>query len=135
MRRETCHDDHDDKAEEGISHHHGCREGRLCSFLQAQLLLLLAEGASHGYDLLGRLERPEDPGLLYRTLRLLEAAGYVRSKWETEGGGPARRLYTITPEGDEYLETWAANVRQIRDRMERFLAQYEHLIKKDRKEA
>jgi DNA-binding PadR family transcriptional regulator len=70
---------------------------------------------------------------LYRTLRWLEAASYVRSQWETEGGGPARRLYTITPEGGEYLETWAANVRQIRGRMEDFLAQYEqyeHLSKK-----
>jgi len=66
-----------------------------------------------------------DPGLLYRTLRQLEEDGLVRSSWDTEGAGPARRVYEITDEGIEYLHAWAINIRRTRARLDRFLAEYE----------
>lgn len=110
--------------------------GQVRSFLQARLLLLLLERPAHGYDLMERLaaqgEGPVDPGLLYRTLRLLEEDGAVTSGWETEGGGPARRLYVATPEGVDYLHAWAANIRGLRLQLDRFITAYEGQFRKQR---
>lgn len=117
--------------------HHGGEARRCCnapagqvrSFLQARLLLLLLERPAHGYDLMERLaaegEAPVDPGLLYRTLRLLEEEGAVCSGWETDGAGPARRLYEATPEGVDYLHSWAASIRDLRLRLDKFMTAYE----------
>lgn len=107
-----------------------CPEGRVRSFLQPQLMLLLLKKPAHGYELMERLaqdgETPDtDPGLLYRTLRQLEEDGLVRSSWDTEGRGPARRVYELTDEGLEYLHAWAVNIRKTRQRLDRFLAEYE----------
>ena len=106
--------------------HHG---GRVRSFIQPSLLLLLAQKAAHGYELMERLAQDEDagadPGLLYRTLRQFEEDGLVRSSWDTEGRGPARRVYEITEDGLDYLHAWAVDVRRTQARLERFLADYE----------
>lgn len=94
----------------------GCRCGaQMRGFVQPWLLLLLKQRSSHGYQLMERLgddeEVPDvDPGLLYRTLRQLEQDGLVRSTWDTEGPGAARRLYELTPEGVEHLHAWAIDV-------------------------
>ena len=104
--------------------------GRVHGFVQPWLLLLLSRKPTHGYELMEQLSRDEDapdvdPGLLYRTLRQLEEDGLVRSSWDTEGAGPARRVYEITDEGIEYLHAWAINIRRTRARLDRFLAEYE----------
>jgi poly-beta-hydroxybutyrate-responsive repressor len=94
-------------------------------------LLLLVQEPAHGYQLMERLEEMDDPSadpaLLYRTLRQFEEEGLVQSAWDTEGRGPARRVYEITDEGQEYLHAWAINIRRTRERLERFLADYEQL--------
>jgi len=119
--------------------HHGVHEGsrrccgpgsRVRGFIQPWLLLLLLQKPSHGYELMERLAQDEetpntDPGMLYRTLRQIEEDGLVRSSWDTEGKGPARRLYEVTPEGVEYLHTWTINIRRTRNRLDRFLSVYE----------
>lgn len=69
-----------------------------------------------------------DPGLLYRTLRQLEKDKLVRSSWDTDGQGPARRVYEITDNGMEYLHAWRANIHRIRSRLGRFLAEYNRLF-------
>jgi len=121
------------------SGHHGGHEGsggccgpgsRVRGFIQPWLLLLLLQKPSHGYELMERLAHDEetpdtDPGMLYRTLRQIEEDGLVKSSWDTEGKGPARRLYEVTPEGVEYLHTWAINIRRTRNRLDRFLTVYE----------
>ena len=104
--------------------------GRVRGFIQPWLLLLLLQKPSYGYELMERLSQDKempgtDPGLLYRTLRQLEGEGLVLSSWDTEGKGPARRLYKVTSEGIEYLHTWTINIRFTRNRLDRFLAEYE----------
>jgi len=98
------------------------------SFIQPRLLLLLAEKPAHGYELMERLGQEEDPGadpgLLCRTLRHFEEEGLVRSSWDTEGRGAARRVYEVTDEGIDYLHAWAVNIRRTRERLERFLSDY-----------
>ena len=84
----------------------------MARFLEPCLLLLLIKAPAHGYELLGRLEEfgldPEeqDPGLLYRTLRRMEEEGFLQSHWDTETGGPAKRLYKVTEDGEELLHAW-----------------------------
>ena len=96
------------------------RGGRVRGFMQPRLLLLLAQNPAHGYELMDTMAREEDtnvdPGLLYRTLRQFEDDGLVSSSWDTEGRGPARRVYKITEEGLEYLHSWATNIRRTRER-------------------
>ncbi|MGI6206675.1 MAG: PadR family transcriptional regulator [Anaerolineae bacterium] len=127
-------------------HGHGRRgrlrpEGRVRRFLQPWLLLLLVEKPSHGYELMERLAQdpnaPEgDPGVLYPLLRRMEAEGLVRSAWDTESKGPARRLYEVTPEGVEYLHAWAVSIRTTRDRLDAFLNAYaSHFEEEERRDA
>jgi PadR family transcriptional regulator PadR len=93
--------------------------------------LLLRERPAHGYDLLERLadllpgERI-DMGNLYRVLRALEEDGLVRSEWNAELPGPAKRTYELTPAGEQVLDEWAAALARSRDRIETFLHRYHH---------
>jgi DNA-binding PadR family transcriptional regulator len=69
--------------------------------LRSTLLELLADQEGHGYELAERLSKLGiETGLasLYRTLRLMDRAGEVRSAWAVSSG-PARRVYTPTDAG------------------------------------
>lgn len=96
--------------------------------LRACLLILLDERAGHGYDLLTRLEalgyNRNNPGRIYRALRWLEAAGYVVPNWETNGVGPARRVYDVSVPGRQVLGVAAASLREQLDTFEPGLARY-----------
>jgi len=73
--------------------------------LKLLALALIAEKPRHGYELIKLLEEQTSgsyspsPGVVYPTLTFLEEAGYVTA--EIEG---AKKLYTITKEGRDYLE-------------------------------
>jgi PadR family transcriptional regulator PadR len=87
------------------------------SYLRPCLLLLLAEGTSHGYELLDQvgalgLDRV-DPGGLYRSLRSMEQEGLVRSTWEPSTSGPARRTYELTDEGADWLHVMAGSLQDV----------------------
>jgi len=87
------------------------------NYLRPCLLLLLAEGASHGYELLDEvaslgLDRV-DPGGLYRCLRALDEEGLVRSSWEPSASGPARRTYVLTDEGRDWLHAVAGALAEV----------------------
>ncbi len=99
---------------------------RVRGFVHSWLLLQLAQGPAHGYELLERLGDDEapDPGFLYRALRALEEEGLVRSTWDTAGAGPARRVYAIADLGLDYLRAWSVHLRRTRDRLNRFLDEY-----------
>ncbi|MFU2158556.1 PadR family transcriptional regulator [Caldisericum sp. AR60] len=81
--------------------------------LLVSILFSLLNKPSHGYSLLDEIkdigiETEDVPyGILYRTLRLMEMEGLVKSEWQVEETGPSRRIYKITEEGKEYLRDWA----------------------------
>jgi poly-beta-hydroxybutyrate-responsive repressor len=129
MCDESCHGR--DAATPGGCHLGGGVRG----FLQPRLVLLLLEKPAHGYELLERLGEHAhmpvaDPGLLYRTLRQLEASGLLSSAWDTEGQGPARRLYEVTPDGVAFLHAWADHAVHIRGCLGQFLSEYEGHFRK-----
>ena len=99
---------------------------RVERFGEPALLLLLAGGPTHGYELLERLpdllgDERVDVGNVYRALRSLEDEGLVTSEWRADLPGPAKRTYTLTGEGRELLEAWLESLAALRDGLEGFL--------------
>jgi PadR family transcriptional regulator, regulatory protein PadR len=102
---------------------------RVERFAEPAVLLLLRERRAHGYELLERIAELSgesiDMGNLYRVLRALEEEGLVRSEWQSEGSGPARRSYELTDAGRRLLDTWAESLRDTQRRIGAFLERYE----------
>ncbi len=103
-------------------------------FLKLLLLLLIRREPSHGYDLAAKLapfgytvQGRGGMGPIYRVLRELEMEGLIVSSWETPGpmGGPARRIYTITPLGEQTLRMWIEELKSQRDMIDNILKLYE----------
>ncbi len=75
--------------------------------LRFVLLSLIAEEASHGYELIKRIEDrlggsySPSPGTVYPTLTLLEEQGHLQAD-NTDAGG--RKRYAITDAGKAFLE-------------------------------
>ena len=99
---------------------------RVERFGEPGLLVLLADGPTHGYELLDRL--PEvvghervDVGNVYRALRALEDEGLVVSEWRGDLPGPAKRTYTLTPEGESVLTSWLDSLQELRDELTTFI--------------
>ena len=80
---------------------------------------------SYGYELIQNIQRfgfvegHAPPGMIYRHLRQMEEDGLVSSEWDTDGTGPAKRMYQITTDGAEVLASWVDYMeRQANDLME-----------------
>ena len=98
--------------------------------IQAELLLLLGQRPSHGYELIQRLNEAElqsgeaDAATVYRNLRRMDKDGLINSHWEVGESGPGRRLYKLTPQGEESLKVWARYIAQQKAKLENFLQAY-----------
>src|SRR5215204_6009778 len=103
-------------------------EARPRNWLTPVALVLLREEKSYGYELMERLEQfgfeQVRAGTLYKTLRRMEQEGLCRSEWETSEGGPARRMYSITEDGESYLAAWAEACKQYQNVMDSFARAY-----------
>jgi PadR family transcriptional regulator, regulatory protein PadR len=106
---------------------------RVSKFVEPSLLLLLSKKASHGYELIERLEElgfhreSIDIGSVYRTLRKLEKEGFVRSSWEKAAGKKKKRDYLITPEGLRFLARWAERIEERKRALAKFMRIYQQL--------
>jgi PadR family transcriptional regulator PadR len=105
-----------------------CAMGHLYRFVEPVLLLMLKErGGSYGYDLSGHLaeyaftDAQIERAVLYRTLRQLQANGYVSSNWRVGEAGPARKVYTLTKAGKIHLREWAQVLTKVAVSMDRFV--------------
>jgi PadR family transcriptional regulator, regulatory protein PadR len=105
-----------------------CAMGNLYRFVEPVVLLLLKKkGRSYGYDLAADLDEYAltdaeiERGALYRTLRALELNGNLKSEWETDKAGPARRVYKLTAKGERHLEEWATVLQHVSNSMTRFV--------------
>ena len=97
------------------------------SFLQPCLLLLLKEEPGYGYDLVTRLKAlgiDDDSAAVYRSLRSLEERGAVYSYWNTSSTGPARRMYRLTPAGEEQLQAAVEALAETHLAIERYLCRH-----------
>lgn len=104
--------------------------GKPQRYVQPSLLLALSGGPSYGYQLIqtigeyGFLRGDAPPGMVYRHLRQMDEEGLVESAWDAEGDGPAKRVYSITAEGEEILEAWILHMERQRDRLDAFVRRY-----------
>ncbi len=94
--------------ENGFQHRH---TPMTVPLLEPALLILLKEQPRHGYTLLNDLEALGmsmiHPSVVYRTLRDMESLEWIVSDWDTaQSQGPPRRIYTLTPQGEDALRGW-----------------------------
>ncbi len=98
------------------------------NFLASWLLLLLRNWNAYGYQLIQTLTAMGlglvDPATVYRTLRQLEKEGYITSTWDPQEAGAARRMYTLTDSGQEYLQLWSRQLSQYQTVLNRFFDIY-----------
>lgn len=93
------------------------------------ILGFLAQRPRHGYELRAAFEAvvggdanwEVKPAQIYTTLDRLEEAGLVeRSSDLGEGEEPSRRVYSITPQGDDVLREWFDNGVQTEHQRDEF---------------
>ncbi len=117
-----------------------CKKGSISCFsdigmspnfwIRAWFFISLAGGKSYGYELINSIPNilPEVSsqsssvmGNYYRILRVLEMNGFINSEWDTSGNGPARRIYSITPEGIKEQEVIVNYIKQTKEFVDRFI--------------
>ncbi len=108
------------------------RPRRIRRFVEPAVLLLLHRAPAHGYALLeglrelGLEEYPMDASAIYRILYDLEAQGMVVSQASREGSaGPPRRVYSLTSQGDAYLNAWVEDLRLTDQVLHNFFEAYD----------
>jgi PadR family transcriptional regulator PadR len=94
-----------------------CLGYNLDKLIQPNILILLAKKKLHGYSIVKELEKkdlfkgesPDNTGV-YRALKKLEENGFVQFEWDTEGTGPAKKIFTITKQGRSCLSNWGVTL-------------------------
>lgn len=111
-----------------------CAMGNVYRFVEPVVLYMLREnGEAHGYQLAASLQEHAltdaeiEGAAMYRTLRRLEQHGYVKSTWDLQSRGPARRVYSLTRDGRKHLEEWA----QVLDNLSKSMANFVTKIQRD----
>jgi poly-beta-hydroxybutyrate-responsive repressor len=118
-------------SEETITDDSAAGLGRLPkNFLASWLLLLLRNWSAHGYQLIQTMTAMGlgvvDPATVYRTLRQLEREGLITSVWDPKASGAARRTYTLTEAGEDYLRLWSRQLEQYQTLLSRFFEIYQN---------
>jgi len=113
-----------------------CPSGKMTRFIEPCVLFFLSQQDSYGYELMAKLDNfgfpkaKPDPAMVYRTLRYLEKEGFVVSKWDTKGTGPAKRNYGLTRKGNGLLHLWAKSIAMRKQVLEKFIRQYRRRFKR-----
>lgn len=96
-----------------------CKGYNLDKMLQPNILTLLAKESLHGYLIIKELENKNlfngekaDNTGIYRALKTLEARKLVRSQWNVDGAGAAKKIYSITYAGIGCLQNWAITLEE-----------------------
>jgi len=112
--------------------------GKQERYIQPSILMGLTFKPSYGYELInniqqfGFVEGQAPPGMIYRHLRQLEEEGLVVSEWKTEGSGAAKRMYTLTPDGEEILAIWIEYMENQAKKLGGFIDMYNELKPPDK---
>jgi len=76
--------------------------------LEFCILHIISRGEVYASDMLEELTSAKImvvEGTLYPLLTRLRKAGLVDYKWVESSSGPPRKYYTLTPDGQEFLDT------------------------------
>jgi DNA-binding PadR family transcriptional regulator len=110
------------------------KQGQQYRHLPAFILLILAEGETHGGSILTNLNEklPNfncDSAGVYRTLNQLESEGCVIYNWDTSKPGPAKKIYQITEVGFKKLALFKNDIEKRLANFKYFLDEYSKLKK------
>ncbi len=105
-----------------------CSGKNLSKLVQPSILAIVRAEPAHGYAITERIaeqytfptDAPKHSGI-YRILRKMDADGLLKSHLEEAKAGPARRVYSITPDGQACLERWVESLSQYKRSIESFL--------------
>ncbi len=106
-------------------------EAPVARFVEPAALLVLRSGPRHGYDLADEIGSligtgRVDYGNLYRMLRRLETEELVSSQWnEGDGDSRSKRVYELTPHGQQLLTAWITALESTQERIGDFLQIYQ----------
>ena len=60
------------------------------------------------------------PSVVYRSLREMENLGWIESDWDLDQTqGPPRRIYRVTPQGEDALSHWKVELQQTQELIHR----------------
>ena len=132
---ENCHKETNHHCDERRTHpgHDVCAIPRRLA--PAFILLFLAEGPSHGYELARSFREfmPKgffaDPSVLYRMLKSMEEEELLGCSIEESESGPPKKVYSLTQEGYEALDMWASSFEGLSELLSLFRKRYERLRK------
>jgi DNA-binding PadR family transcriptional regulator len=94
--------------------------------LRLLILDLIAQKPRHGYEIIKAVEEmlagwySPSPGVVYPTLTMLEELGHA----SVSASDGARKLYSITPEGEAWLKDNRAAMEAVRSRIAEASATY-----------
>ncbi|PTM24658.1 PadR family transcriptional regulator [Lactobacillus sp. PFC-70] len=85
--------------------------------LEGCVLAIISQGETYGYQLIQALHHHGFPslvgGTLYPLLAKLEKGGAIVSVKKPSPDGPARKYYTLTPQGKETFQTFQHQWSQL----------------------
>ena len=115
------------------------RSGMRVRVIGPVLLLALYKAPSYGYELMDKLKEfgfkshLPDQTAIYKMLKNMEEKGYISSRWDTQGPGPARHIYEITPNGIELLNSLSMEIKDNIQIYGKFIDVFEQLKRADEK--
>lgn len=102
-----------------------CKGYNLDKLLQPIILILLSKQDLHGYLIIQELENKDffhgekvDNTGIYRTLKTLEDKGLVKSEWDINGAGAAKKIYKISVAGKDCLANWIKTLEEYKKTIE-----------------
>ncbi len=104
---------------------------------EAMVLALLIKSPDHGYSLMERISEfginshVLEQGVIYRILRNLEQRGLINSRWETEGSGAAKRIYSVSEEGKVYLRNFVGMEREKVKKLNGIFSRIDTILRKE----
>ena len=97
----------------------GRRSQLLRGVLDLCLLAVMGDGPAYGYEMTKRLRARGlsivGEGSIYPLLGRLERDGLVETRRATSNGGPPRKYYSLSPEGERVLAAGVTEWRAARD--------------------
>jgi PadR family transcriptional regulator PadR len=98
-------------------------------FILPAILLLLSEKPGYGYGLVPRLKEFHfihvDRPAVYRALAQLEQDGLVEASAQNPIAGQARRVYSVTPQGERALRGWMGVIKEEHALLGRVIRRYQ----------
>ena len=105
-----------------------CTGANLPKLVHAMVLALLADRPMHGYAIMDAIaglrvfgENPPDHSGIYRLLRGMEKAGFVKPRRAVAVSGRRKRDYALTASGRQCLLRWVESLVRYRAAVETVL--------------